>query len=111
MVTKRHEFHESKSEKYFVKHFCASTKRTSFPLLHPEGAIFPLSFWATANDNCSVTGLIPSPLLSGFCEQDGFADITTRVCSRLTNTSSSTSLDHRYAIFGHDLMCSIAENN
>ena len=31
LVRKRHEFHGSKSEKYFIQSFCASTKGTSFP--------------------------------------------------------------------------------
>ena len=40
LVRKLHEFHGSKSEKYFVQRFCASTKGTSFPLLYPECAMF-----------------------------------------------------------------------
>ena len=108
---KRHEFHESKSEKYFFQRFRASTKGTSFPLLYTEGAIFPSMFWSTANDNYYISGSIPSPLLSGSCKEDGFYYIPTHVCSRLTNFSSSTSSDYCYAVFGHDLICSIAANN
>ena len=67
LVIKLHEFHGSKSENYFVQSLCASTKGTSFPLLYSEGAIFPSIFWSTANDNCSITGSIPSPLLSRSC--------------------------------------------
>ena len=44
LVRKRHEFHGSKSEKYLVQIFCASTKGTSFTLLYPEGAMFPSIF-------------------------------------------------------------------
>ena len=44
LVIKRHEFHGSKSEKYFFQHFYASTKGTSFPLLYPEGSMFPSIF-------------------------------------------------------------------
>ena len=36
LVIKHHEFHGSKSEKYFFQRFCASTKGTSFPLLYPD---------------------------------------------------------------------------
>ena len=39
------------------------------------------------------------------------ADIPTHARSRLRNDSSSTSSDYRYAILGHDLMCSIAANH
>ena len=44
LVRKCHDFHGSKSEKYFVQRFCASSKSTSFPLLYPEGAMFPSIF-------------------------------------------------------------------
>ena len=108
LVRKRHEIHGSKTEKYFVQRFCASTKGTSFPLLYPESAMFPSIFWSTANDHYSIAGSIPSPLLSGSCKNDGYADISTHIRSRLTNPSSSMSDDYRYTIFGHDLMCSIA---
>ena len=74
LVKKRHGFHGSKSEKYFVQSFCTSTKGTSFPLLYPEGAVFPSIFWSAANDNYSILGSIPSPLLSRFCKEDSFAD-------------------------------------
>ena len=63
------------------------------------------------NENYSIMGSIPSPLLSESCKEDGFSNIPTHVRSKLKNASSSTSLDYRYAIFGHDLMCSIAENH
>ena len=56
LVRKRHEFHGSKSEKYFVQSFYASTKGTLFPLLHSEGAMFPSIFWSTANDNYYIAG-------------------------------------------------------
>ena len=64
----------------------------------------------TPQYNIFHSGLIPSPLLSGSCKEDGFSDIPTHVCSRITNDSSSTSSDYCYAIFGHELMCSIATN-
>ena len=38
---KIHKFHGSKSERYFVKCFCASTKGNSFLLCYPESAMFP----------------------------------------------------------------------
>ena len=40
-----------------------------------------------------------------------FSDIPTRVCSRITNASSSTSSEHRYVIFGHELICLISANH
>ena len=58
LVRKRYEFHGSKSEKYFVQRFCASTKGTSSPLLYPEGAIFPSIFWSTVNDKYYIEGSI-----------------------------------------------------
>ena len=108
---KLHEFHRSKSEKYSIQRFCAWTKGTLFPLIYPEGAMFPSIFWLTDNYNYSIAGSIPLPFLIGSCKEDGFSDITTHVHSRLTNASSSKISDYRYAFFGHDLMCSIAENN
>ena len=104
LVRKRHEFHGSKSGKYFVQNFCDSTKGTTFSLIYPEGAMFPSIFWSTANDKYCVAGSIPLTILSVSCKKDGFADIPTEVRSRLTNASSSTILDYRYA-FLHDLMC------
>ena len=56
LVRKRHEFHGSKSEKYFVHHFCASTKGTLFPLLYPEGAMFPSIYFSTVNEKYYVAG-------------------------------------------------------
>ena len=44
LVIKRHEYHGSNSEKYFVQIFCDSTKGTSFPLIYPEGSMFPSIF-------------------------------------------------------------------
>ena len=73
--------------------------------------MFPSIFWSTANDHYSIAGSIPSPLLCGSCKDDGFADISTHIRSRITNPSASTSSDYRYVIFGHDLMCSIAANH
>ena len=70
-----------------------------------------LQFFLAANDNYSFAASIPSPLLSGLCKEDGFSDIPTHVCSRLKKYSSSTSSDYRYAVFVHDLMCSIAVNH
>ena len=97
--------------KYLVQRLCASTKGTLFPLLYPEVDMFPSIFWSTANDNYSIAGSIPSPLLSGLWKKYCFADIPTQVRPRLTNTYSSTSSDYRYAILGHDLMYSITANN
>ena len=68
-------------------------------------------FWLTANDNYYFAGSIPSPLLSGSCEEDGFADIPTHIRSIITNDSSSTGSYYCFAIFRHDLMCSIYENH
>ena len=68
LVRKRHEFHGSKSEKYFIHSFCASTKGTSFPLVYPGGAMFPSIFWSIVNENYSIAGSIPSTLLSGWCK-------------------------------------------
>ena len=68
-------------------------------------------FWLTSNDNYSSVGSITLPPLLRCCKEDGFADITTHVCSRLTNDSSSTSSDYCYAMFEHDLMCSIDANH
>ena len=73
--------------------------------------MFPSIYWSNANDNYSIAGSIPSPLLSGSCKEDNFSDITTHVCSRITNDSSSTSSDYCYAIFGYGLMCSITSNH
>ena len=73
--------------------------------------MFPSFFWSTANYNYYIVGSIISPILSESCKDDGFADIPTNVNLRLANDSSSTSSDHHYAIFGHDLMCSIDANN
>ena len=73
--------------------------------------MFPSIFFPTANENYYISGSIKSPLLSGSCKEDGFADIPAHVCSRLTNASSSASSEYRYAIFGHDLMCSIDANH
>ena len=72
--------------------------------------MFPSIFWLTGNENYYIAGSIPSPLLSGSCKEDAFSDILTHVRSRLTNDYSSTSSDYCYAIFGHELMCSISEN-
>ena len=111
LVRKRHEFHGSKSEKYSVQRFCASTKGTSFTLIYPEGAMFYSIVWSIANDNYYIAGPITSPPLLGSYEEDGFADIPTHIVWRLKNASSSTSSDYRYAIFGNDLMCSIYANH
>lgn len=111
LTRKRHEIHGSRSEKFFVQRFCSSTKGTCFPLLYPESAMFPSIFWTMAEDKFSVPGAIPSPLLSGMCEEDGFASIPQHICSRVTNPSSSTSSDYRYLIFGHDLLCTLAANH
>ena len=73
--------------------------------------MFPSIVSATANDNYYIAGSITSLLLSGSCKEDVFYDIPTHVRSRLTNASSSTSSDYCYAIFGHDLMCSIDANH
>ena len=62
LVRKRHKFNISKSEKYTVQRFYASTKCNSFPLLYHEGAMFPSIFWSTANDNYSILESIPSLL-------------------------------------------------
>ena len=72
--------------------------------------MFPSIFCLTKNEKDYIAGSITSPLLSEPCKEDGFADISTHVCSRLTNASSSKSSDYHYVIFGQDLMCSIAEN-
>ena len=111
LVRKRHEIYGSKTEKYFVQHFCASTKGASFPLLYPESAMFPSIFWSTGNDRYSIAGAISSSLLSETCKDDGFADIATHTRSKITNASSSTSSDYHYVIFQHDLMCTIAANH
>ena len=73
--------------------------------------MFPSFIWYTVNDKYSIAGSISPPLLSGSCKEDGFDDILTHVRSILTNDSSSTSSDYHYAIFVHDLMCSIAANH
>ena len=79
LVIKLHEFHGSKSEKYFVQRLCASTKGTSSPLLYPEDAIFTSIVWSTANDSYSIVGSIPSPILSCSCKEEGFSDIPTHI--------------------------------
>ena len=56
LVRKRHEFHDSKSEKYFFQRFCASTKVTSFPLIYLKGAMFTSIFWSSANEKYSIAG-------------------------------------------------------
>ena len=111
LTRKRHDIHGSKIEKFFVQRFCASTKGTSFPLLYPESAMFTSIFWSTASDNYSIAGALPSPLISGSCKEDGFADMPTHIRSRVTNASSSTCSDYRYLIFGYDILCSIAANH
>ena len=73
--------------------------------------MFPSIILLTESDNYSIAGLIPSPLSSVSCKENGFSDIPTHVCSRLTNDSSSTSSDYCCVIFRHDLMCSIDANH
>ena len=73
--------------------------------------MFTSIFWLTANENYSIAGSIPSPLLSGSCKEGGYAGIPTRVCSRLTCASYSTRSDYCYALFVHDLVRSISTNN
>ena len=63
------------------------------------------------NDNYSIEGSIPSPPLYVLFKEDSFVDTRTHVRSRLKNASSSIISDYCYAIFVHELMCSIAENN
>jgi len=111
LTRKRHDIHGSKTEKYFVQRFCASISGTSFPLLYPESAMFPSIFWSTASDNYSIAGALPSPLISGSCKEDGFADMPIHIRSRVTNASSSISLDYCYLIFSYDILCSIAANH
>lgn len=111
LTRKRHNIHGSKAEKYFVQRFCASVSGTSFPLLYLEGAMFPSIFWSKAMDDYSIAGAIPSPLLSGLCTEDGFADLPSHIRSRITSPSAATSADPRYTIFAHDLLCSIAANH
>ena len=73
--------------------------------------MFPSIFWTMAEDTISVPDDIPSPLLSGMCEEDGFASIPQHVGSRVTNPSSPTSSDYQYLIFGHDLLYTLAANH
>ena len=37
--------------------------------------MFPSIFWSTANNNYSIAGSIPSPLLLGSCKEDEFSNI------------------------------------
>ena len=69
-----------------------------------------VNFCSTGYDNDSIVGSITSPLLSVSFKEYGFSDISTHICSRLKNDSSSTSSNYRYTIFGHYLMCSIDAN-
>ena len=89
LVIKRHKFHGSKSEKYLFQRFWASTKCTPFPLLYPEGAMFPSIVWSTANDNYSITGSIPLLILLGYFKEDSFADITTSIVWSTANDNYS----------------------
>eukprot|EP00957_Ditylum_brightwellii_P116294 8870684-Ditylum_brightwellii.AAC.1 len=64
-----------------------------------------------AEDNYSIAGAILSPLLSGMCQEDGFAPIPQHIQSQPTNPLLSTSTDYCYLIFRHDLLCTLDANH
>lgn len=111
LTRKRFEIHGSKREKCFVQRCCATTSGSSSSLLYFESASHSGIFWATAPDNYSMLGAIPSPLYSTPTTKHGFADIPKHVRSRVTSPGSPTSSCPRYLILLHDLLCTIASNH
>ena len=80
----------------------------SFILMVP---CFPQFFGRPRMTNILLWGQLHHLFYQVCVKKTGFYDIPTHVHSRLTNSSSSTGSDYRYAIFVHDLMCSISANH
>ena len=73
--------------------------------------LFPSIFWKTANDNLSLVGAIPSPLLSDTISKFGFASIPMHVRSRLTSPLCTTSTNHNYTSFCYDKLTNLSANH
>ena len=110
LTRKKHELKGSSKHHFFLQRIVATSEGSSIPLMYPEGILFPSIHWKMANDNCSILGCIPAPLLSESIESQGFASIRSHIKCRVTNVSSSTSTNTKYISHCYDMLNNIAAN-
>lgn len=111
LTRKTHQINGSSKHKYFLQKICSTSIGKSIPLLYPEGMIFPSIHWSMANDNCSVLGAIPAPLLSDAISKYGFASIPQHVRNRITTAAAATGSDPRYIAYSYDTLTNLAANH
>ena len=110
LTRQKHELKGSSKHHFFLQKIVATSNGSSIPLMYPEGILFPSIHWKMANDNCSILGCIPAPLLSDSIESYGFASIRSHIKNRVTNVSSSTSTNTNYISHCYDMLNNIAAN-
>ena len=63
------------------------------------------------NEDGSISGAIPSSLLTELINQFGFQSLPQHIRSRLTSSSFATGTDPRYISFSYDTMTNLAANH
>ena len=111
LTRKRHQIKGSRKQSFFLQKICSTSIGSSVPTIYPEAMLFPSIFWKTANDNLSLVGAIPSPLLSDTISKFGFASIPMHVRSRLTSPLCTTSTNHNYTSFCYDKLTNLSANH
>ena len=73
LTRQKHQIKGSRKQSFFLQKICSTSTGTSIPLMYPEAMLFPSIFWKAADDNTSILGAIPAPLLTDAISRFGFA--------------------------------------
>ena len=110
LTRKKHQIKGSSVHKFFLQKICATNIGSSIPLLYPEAMLFPSIFYHMNKDG-SISGAIPSCLLTEHIDKFGFQTLPQHIRSRLSSCAFPTSTDPRYISFSYDTMTNLAVNH
>jgi hypothetical protein len=99
-------FNTGQYQKYFLQKMISRTPLTCYPLIYPEGKLFPSIFWSDGGfgEPGLILGAIPSGLLTDdkHLKNIGFASLSSHFKSRINNSSLGTSTNEKYISFAFD---------
>ena len=111
MARGKHHIKGSRRHNFFLQKIVATYRGSSIPLMYPEGILFPSIHWKMANNNCSILGFLPVPLLTESISNSRFLWLHCHVRSWLKNPCCSTSSDPRYTSRCFDILTNLTANN
>ena len=90
---------------FILQHIKSVSNDSTYPLLHPEGLLFPAIFWHLKNG--APAGAIPAPLFGPLGKREmpgGFAKLISQLRVRLRDQSLLTARAQHYIAFAFDVI-------